>query len=196
MHGGEGEFRPSPSEAGGVRGADELALRVLPNRGQHDLPDQAGGLDPGDVVEEREAFTVAGGSFGDVRDDDLPERAQGRHEPLQGHGVAAGLLDGDDVEPGIHGSQASDGVPVPFLSRWARPATWGSGHPGSNVPGPDQEVRVSPGKDAGGQSRLQPVQVFGYCRRRLLSHASMQADGQLNASRRTGLGCRPEVQTP
>lgn len=66
------------------------------------------------LVQEREAFTVAGGSFGDVRDDDLPVQAQSHQEPLQAHGVAVGLLDSDDVVPGNHGGQAGDGVLVPL----------------------------------------------------------------------------------
>lgn len=114
VDGGERELHPGPGEAGGVRGAGELALRVIPDRGQHDLPDQARRLNPCGVVQEGEAFAVAGGSFSDVGDDDLPVWAEAGQEPFEGRGVAAGLLDGDDVEPGDHLGQTGDGVPVPF----------------------------------------------------------------------------------
>jgi hypothetical protein len=121
MGGGEGELDPGPGEASGVRGAGELALRVIPDRWQHDLPHQARGLDPGAVIQEGEAFAVAGGPLGRIRNDDPPVRAQAGQQPLQGCRLAAGLLHGDDIEPGDHRGQAGNGVPVP-LGRVLGPA--------------------------------------------------------------------------
>jgi hypothetical protein len=47
-----------------------------PYRWQHDLLDEARGLDAGAVAEEVEAFPVAGSSLGGVGDDDPPVRGQ------------------------------------------------------------------------------------------------------------------------
>lgn len=79
---------------------------------QYNLPDQARGLDPGAVVQEGEAFAVAGAVLGDIGDDDAPLLPQAGQEPQEGRGVAARFLDGDDVKPGDDRGQAGDGVPV------------------------------------------------------------------------------------
>lgn len=66
------------------------------------------------VVEEGEAFAVAGGTLGHVRDDPLPVRAEGGQQMLQGFRVAPGLLEAATSNRGDHRGEAGDGVPVPF----------------------------------------------------------------------------------
>ena len=103
MEGGQGESGGAAREADGIRGTCELAENLAGRQrriggGEDDLAGQSGGFEALGVVDEREAFAVAGVAGGHVGDQERPVEAE-ELEHLKERGRAgANFLHGDDIE--------------------------------------------------------------------------------------------------
>ncbi len=141
MGGGQDELHLGTAEADRVRAPGELPGRLVQRRRQHDLPDQAGRLNSGGVVDERQSLVVTVVPDGHVGGHQAPFRAElGDQEP-EGGDVPPDFLDSDDVELRHHGGDEGDRSPVTLRSapRAGVPGRRQTAE-GPKVPGRQQQV--------------------------------------------------------